>query len=177
MWAIRMGIAVSLLFSTTLFAQEDTWTKVRYSGGMLQTSVDAKDWDNHLEVTAERITLRLKDGQGIVISTKDVTALSYGQEAGRRIGASGLLVPPVGLVKLVHKSRDHFIGLEFANHAQKGSLLLQGDKDNYEAILKALANGTGLPIAVSEEDRRFVPREAKTVIVPESGERISASTK
>jgi len=177
MWAIRAAVAVLLLCSTLAFAQEDTWTKVRYSGGLLQTSVDAKDWDNHLEVTLDRITLRLKDGQGIVISTKDVTALSYGQEAGRRIGKGGLLLPPVGLVKLVHKSRDHFIGLEFATRSQKGSLLLQGDKDNYEAILKALTKGTGLPVATSEEDRRFVPREAKTVVVPESSERVSASTK
>lgn len=175
MWAIRICTAV-LLLSSGLLAQDDTWNKVRYDSGYLQTSVDSKNWDNHLEITPERITLRLKDGQGLVIPTKDVTALTYGQEADRRLSKRGLLVPPVGLVKLVHRSRDHFIGIEFTTPYQSGSLLLQGDKDNYEAILKALSKFTGKPVSVSEEDRKFVPREAKTVIV-RGEERISAATK
>ncbi len=164
MWAIRI-CATILLCSVFACAQDDTWDKLRYDGGMLQTSVDSKDWGNHLEVTAERITLRLKDGQGVVIPAKDVTSLSYGQEADRRMGKLGVLVAPVGVVRLVHKSRDHFIGLEFTSRGEHGSLLLQGDKDNYEAILRALAQSTGKPVAVSEEDRKFVPKQAKTVIV------------
>jgi hypothetical protein len=164
MWAIRIS-ALILLCSTLVLAQEDTWEKVRYERGMLQTSVDSKDWGNHLDVTTERITFRLKDGQGIVIPVKDVTSLSYGQEADRSLGKLGVLVAPVGVVRLVHKSRDHFIGLEFTSRGEHGSLLLQGDKDNYESILKALAKNTGKPVAVSQEDRKFVPKEAKTVIV------------
>lgn len=175
MWAIRICTAV-LLLSTCVLAQDDIWNKVRYDSGYLQTSVDSKDWDNHLEVTSERITFRLKDGQGLVIPAKDVTALSYGQEADQRLSKRGLLVPPVGLVKLVHRSRDHFIGIEFATPYQTGSLLLQGDKDNYEAILKALSKCTGKAVSVSEDDRKFVPREAKTVIVRDD-QRISAATK
>lgn len=176
MWAIRVG-AFILLCSTFMLAQEDTWDKVRYSSGMLHTSTDSKDWGNHLEVTSERITFRLKDGQGVVIPVKDVTSLSYGQEADRRLGKLGVLVAPVGVVRLVHKSRDHFLGVEFTSRGEHGSLLLQGDKDNYEAILKALAKSTGKPVAVSKEDRKFVPKEAKTVIVPADDQRISAAAK
>ncbi len=164
MWAIRIS-AMILCCSALVLAQEDTWDKVRYDRGLLQTSVDAKDWGNHLEITSEKITFRLKDGQGLVVPVKDVTSLSYGQEADRRLGKLGVLVAPVGVVRLVHKSRDHFIGLEFTSRGEHGSLLLQGDKDNYQAILKALASSTGKPVAVSQEDRKFVPKEAKTVIV------------
>ena len=164
MWSIRLG-AVVLLCSTSVVAQEDTWDKIRYDRGIMQTSVDTKDWGNQLEVTSERITFRLKDGQGVVIPVQDVTSLSYGQEADRRLGKLGVLVAPVGVVRLVHKSRDHFIGLEFTSRGDSGRLLLQGDKDNYQAILRALAKSTGKPIAVSQEDRKFVPKEARTVIV------------
>jgi len=176
MWSIRLG-AVVLLCSVFVLAQEDTWDKVRYNGGMVQTSVDAKDWGNHLEITPERITFRLKDGQGLVIPANDVTSLSYGQEADRRLGKLGVLVAPVGVVRLVHKSRDHFIGLEFVSPGGNGRLLLQGDKDNYGAILKALAMSTGKPVTVSPEDRKFVPKEAKTLIVRDEDQRMSAAAK
>lgn len=175
MWFVRSSVACLLLCSAFAFAQDDTWDKVRYNQGMLQTSVDAKEWGNHLEITSERITFRLKDGQGIIVPAKDVTALSYGQEADRRLSKRGLLVPPVGLLKLMHKSREHFIGVEFTSRGEKGSLLLQGDKDNYEAILKALAKSTGVPVSVSEEDRKFVPTAAKTSIVKEPEEQKTAA--
>jgi hypothetical protein len=177
MWGIRTSIALIVLCSAVAFAQEDSWDKVRYSGGSLQTSVDPKDWGNHLEVTSEKITFGLKDGQGIVVLAKDVTALSYGQEANRRIGKLGVLVAPVGLVKLLHKSRLHFIGMEYTIHGQKGALLLQGDKDNYEAILRALIKSTDAPVSVSEKDRTFVPNTAKTVIVKEPEEEVTKAKK
>jgi hypothetical protein len=55
--------------------------------------------------------------------------------------------------------------LEFTSRGEHGSLLLQGDKDNYKAILRALTKSTGEPVAVSQEDRKFIPKEAKIVVV------------
>src|SRR6185437_13968896 len=40
---------------------------------------------------------------------------------------------------------------------KKAGLLLQGDKDNYRAILTALEGATGAPLSVSEKDREYVP--------------------
>jgi hypothetical protein len=74
-------IAVVLLaLSTTVYAaaEGNSWDKVRYNGGTLQTKVSPKDWDNHLTVTSDMITLKLKDGQQVEIATKSVTGLSYG---------------------------------------------------------------------------------------------------
>jgi hypothetical protein len=180
MWAIRICIAVLLLFAAAFAQQPDwdaSWDKVRYNGGTLQTSVDPKDWENFLQITAERVTFRLKDGQGLVIPAKDVTSLSYGQEAHRRMGTMGVIIAPVGLLKLLHKSRLHFIGLEFTSHGDKGELLLQGDKDNYQAILNTLQKVTQVPVSVSEKDRPFVPSTAKTVIINEPEAEVSNARK
>jgi hypothetical protein len=154
---------VLLALSTTLYAtsQGNSWNKVRYNGGTLQTKVDPKDWNNHLTVTSDTITLKLKDGQQVEIPTKSVTGLSYGQEAHRRVGtmiALGILVSPVALFGLMHKTRLHFIGIEYTTpDSKKAGLLLQGDKDNYRAILTALEGSTGAPLSVSEKDREYVP--------------------
>ena len=80
--------ALVLCVTITGYALSDSegnrWDRVRYNGGTLQTKVDPHDWDNHLTVTSDLITFKLKDGQQVEIPTKSVTGLSYGQE---RIGA------------------------------------------------------------------------------------------
>lgn len=154
---------VLLALSTTLYATSEgnSWNKIRYNGGTLQTKVDPKDWNNHLTVTSDTITLKLKDGQQVEIPAMSVTGLSYGQEAHRRVGtmiALGILVSPVALFGLMHKTRLHFIGIEYTTpDSRKAGLLLQGDKDNYRAILTALEGSTGAPLSVSEKDREYVP--------------------
>lgn len=109
-------------------AQGNSWDKVRYSGGILQTKVDAKDSDNHLTGTSDKITLQLKDKQTLETPTSSVTGLSYGQEAHRRVGtmvAVGIAVTPIALFGLFHKTRLHLIGIElvllsFALHTPAG---------------------------------------------------------
>lgn len=149
----------------------NSWDKVRYNGGTFQTKVDPKDWDNHLTVTSSLITFKLKDDQQVEIDPKSVTGLSYGQEAHRRVGtmvALGILVSPLALFGLMHKTRLHFIGIEYKDKDGKGvGLLLQGHKDNYRAILTALEGATGAPLSVSEKDREYVPGLPNTNIVSE----------
>lgn len=158
----RKAVALALVCCTYALADTgNSWSRVRYNGGTVQTKVDAKDWDNHLTVTSDRIVFQLKDGQKIEIATHSVTGLSYGQEAHRRVGtmvALGILVAPVALFGLFHKTRLHFIGIEYKTpDGKKAGLLLQGDKGNYRAILMALKSATGAPLAVAEKDREFVP--------------------
>src|SRR5271154_3792098 len=114
------------------------------------------------------ITLALKDGKKVEISPKTVTSLSYGQEAHRRVGtmiALAILVSPVALFGLLHKTRLHFIGIQYTLPDNKtGGILLQGDKDNYRAILVALQGVTGAPVSVGEKDREFVPVSVRTEV-------------
>src|SRR3569832_916329 len=116
----------------------NSFTKVRYNAGTLQTTVSPKEWDNKLVITSELITLTLKDGQKVDIDPKTVTSLSYGQEAHRRVGtmvALAILVAPVAQFGLFHKTKLHYIGVEYEKDGKKSGLLLQGDKDNSRGIL------------------------------------------
>ena len=153
-------------------AQGNSWDKVRYNGGTLQTKVDPKDWNNRLTVTSDLVTFELKDGQKLEIPAKKIAALSYGQEAHRRVGtmvALGVLVAPIALFGLFHKTRLHFIGIQFTTADGKASgVLIQGHKDNFRAIMTALEAASGAPVSVSEKDREFVPGLANTQTAKES---------
>lgn len=149
---IRVLILSLLLlsFASVATAAEKTW-KVRYNAGPLNTKSDPKNWDNNLTVEPDSVTLRLRDGQKLEVKSRSVTGLSYGQEAYRR------LTTVFVVYGLFHKSREHFIGIEYDNDGKKTGLLLQGDKDDYRDILGALKRATGASIAVSDkDDRRFV---------------------
>ena len=126
------------------------------------------------------ITLALKDGKKLEISPKSVTSLSYGQEAHRRVGtmiALAILISPVALFGLFHKTRLHFIGVQYVDAANKSAgILLQGDKDNYRAILVALQGVTGVPVSVSDKDREFVPVGVRAEVT-KSSEATSADPK
>jgi len=72
--------------------------------------------------------LALKDGKKLEIPPKSVTSLSYGQEAHRRVGtmvALAILVAPVALFGLFHKTRLHYIGIQYTTPDNKtGGILL-----------------------------------------------------
>ena len=175
----RQLLATMLCAALLASAQGNSWDKVRYNGGTVQTKVGPKDWGNRLTITSDRIALKLKDGQALEIPTSAVTGLSYGQEAHRRVGTMVALafLTPLALFGLFHKTRLHFIGIEYKTLDGKGAgLLLQGDKNNYRAILVALKGATGAPLAVSEKDREFVPAGVQTKVVKESeGEKAGES--
>jgi hypothetical protein len=174
-----MGITkrlLAILLGTALlaYAQGNTFDKVRYNGGTVSTKVNPKDWNNKLTITPDLILLTLKDGQKAEIDPKSVTSLSYGQEAHRRVGtmiALAVLVAPVALFGLLHKTRLHFIGVQYKTpDGKSGGLLLQGDKDNYRAILVALQGVTGVPVAVGEKERGFIPVGVTTSVAKEPAE-------
>lgn len=168
---LKRAVAVVLCSSIFTYASGNTF-KVRYNGGSIASQVDPKDWGNNLEVTADAITLQLKDGAKLSIQPKSVSSLSYGQEAHRRVGtmiALAVLVAPVALFGLFHKTRLHYIGIQYKTPDGKDAgILLQGDKDNYRAILVALQGVTGTPVAVAEKDREFVPVGVTTNVAKES---------
>jgi hypothetical protein len=166
MKALRRVCVTMMVLSVLTYGQGNNFDKIRYNGGTVQTKVKPDDWDNRLVVTSEEIKLELKDGQKVVIDPKRVTALGYGQEAHRRVGTMVALafISPVALVGLLHKTRLHYISVEYTESEEKKSaLLIQAHKDNYRAVLTALRGATGAPVAVSEEDRKFVPIGVETV--------------
>lgn len=170
---VRKVVALVLCWSLLAYATGNTF-KVRYNGGSVASKVDPKDWGNTLSVTPDAISLQLKDNAKIDIPPKSVTSLSYGQEAHRRVGtmvALAVLVAPVALFGLFHKTRLHYIGIQYKTPDGKDAgILLQGDKDDYRAILVALQGVTGAPVAVADKDREFVPVGVTTSAAKESQE-------
>ena len=168
-------IVLCMCLSLATYGQGNSFDRVRYNGGSVDSKVDPKEWKNTLTVTSDRITLALKDGKNLEISPRAVTSLSYGQEAHRRVGtmiALAILVAPVALFGLFHKTRLHYIGIQYTDSANNSAgILLQGDKDNYRAILVALQGVTKVPVSVSEKDREFVPVGVKSEIAKGGEER------
>lgn len=149
-------LALFLACTVLVYAQGNTFSKVRYNGGSVPSKVDPKSWDNTLTVTSDLITLALEDGVKVEIPPRAVTSLSYGQEAHRRVGtmiALAVLLAPVALFGLFHKTRLHYIGIQYTTPDNKAAgILLQGDKDNYRAILVALQGVSGAAVSVSDSD-------------------------
>jgi PEGA domain len=176
----RRLVALLLCSTVAAWAQGNSFDKVRYNGGSVDSKVDPKDWHNQLTVTSDMITLALKDGKKLEIPPKTVTSLSYGQEAHRRVGtmiALAILISPVALFGLLHKTRLHFIGIQYTLPDNKtGGILLQGDKDNYRAILVALQGVTGAPVSVAEKDREYVPVSIQTQVTKSEEEKTTEET-
>jgi hypothetical protein len=166
MQALKKALGITLCFAVSVWAQGNSFDKVRYNGGSVDSKVDPKDWHNKLTVTSDMIRLDFADGKKLEIQPKTVTSISYGQEAHRRVGtmiALAILVAPVALFGLFHKTRLHYIGVQYTTPDNKSAgILLQGDKDNYRAILVALQGVTGVPVAVGEKDREFIPVGVRT---------------
>jgi len=169
---VKRLLALCLACAVPCWADGNSFDRVRYNGGSVDSKVDPKEWKNHLTVTSDLITLELKDGKKVAIPAKSVTSLSYGQEAHRRVGtmvALAVLVSPVALFGLFHKTRLHYIGIQYSTPDEKSAgILLQGDKDNYRAMVVALQGVTGAPVSVAEKDREFLPVGVKTTLAKNS---------
>jgi hypothetical protein len=152
---IRRTLASILVLAVgclqSLGDDSNSWNKVRYIGGTIQAKVDPYDWNTVLTVTPDAIVFVFAHRQTLRINPARVISLSYGQEAHRRVGEmvalSVMMVSPLALFGLLHKSKDHFIGIQFQGGDGKAAgLLLEADKNNYRAILSALTAITGKPV-------------------------------
>ena len=140
-----------MLLATALCAANNSWNKISYIGGTVPAKTNPYDWNTTLTVTPGEITLVIAYGKPLKIPVQQVTALSYGQEAHRRVAEmvalSVMVVNPAALFGILHKSKEHFIGIEFqGENGKPESVLLQAHKDNYKAILEALSAATGKPV-------------------------------
>lgn len=164
---LSTSIVILLTFSLLTYGQGNTFKKIRYQGGSIASKVKPDDWNNKLTVTPDDIKLDFKDGVTCNIDPKKVTGLSYGQEAHRRVGTMivlAVLLTPLALFGLFHKTRKHYVGIEWQDaEGKKNGVLLQADKDNYKGVLMALRGVTGAPVAVSNEERKYVPTGIETV--------------
>ena len=133
-----------------LRADGNSWNKLRYAGGTVEAKVNDFDWNTTLTVKPDAIVVVFAHRTTVRLQPLQVTALSYGQEAHRRVAdmvALSLVVTPLALFGLLHTSKVHFIGIEYRTADGKpGAILLEADKNNYRAILEVLKAVTGKPV-------------------------------
>jgi len=176
---LRKTIALLVCASVFAYADGNTFNRVRYNGGSVSTTVKPDDWDNTLIVNSDAIVLKLKDEKSVSIPPKQVTSLSYGQEAHRRVGTAvgiGLVTLGAGALFALHKTKLHYIGVNYTDSTgSKQGILLQGDKSNFRAIIVALQGVTGAPVSVGEKDREEIPAGITVQAVAQPSESAAAS--
>lgn len=146
-WIIPLLLVVCSLTE----AAGNSWNKIRYDGGTVPAKVNPYDWNTTLTVSPDRILLMFAHRTTFALEPSQVTGLSYGEEAHRRVAdmvtLSVVFLNPFMLFGILHQSKNHFIGIEFRDDKGKsGAILLEADKNNYRAILKTLQAITGKPV-------------------------------
>jgi hypothetical protein len=148
--AIASTVILALFTAGVLPAEGNSWNKLRYGGGTVEAKVNPFDWNTTLSVTGGSIVLQLGPKQMLRLKPAQVTALSYGEEAHRRVAdmvALSVVATPLALFGILHKSKQHFVGIEFKDDGGKpGAVLLEADKNNYRTILQVLKTVTGKPV-------------------------------
>jgi hypothetical protein len=141
---------------TWVLAQEGNQYQVRYRGGTVAAKVKPTDWSNILTINPDTIQLRLKDGQNLLIDPKKVSAVSYDEEATRRVKtyAGTAVIIPFFAVRLNGKKHRHFVGLEYTTgDGKNAALLLESKSDQYQALLASLKAVTGKEARVEEKKK------------------------
>jgi hypothetical protein len=147
---MRRLVTCIVVLAAPLWGEGNSWNKIRYSGGTVEAKVNPFDWNTTLTVTGDAITLQIGPRQTVRLKPAQVTALSYGQEAHRRVAdmvALSFIATPLALFGILHKSKAHFVGIEYkGDDGKPGAVLLEADKNNYRPILQVLKTVTGKPV-------------------------------
>ncbi len=135
------------------------------------TKTDQKDWDNTLNVAADKLSVncpKCLPTQTITISKADVVALHYGQNAYHH-WVSGIITGVaslgVGLIVGLMPHHQHFYSVDTKDGSALG---IQADKSNYKEIAGILQNFAGLPIQVTAKDAHFLSGYNTKVVAEDS---------
>jgi len=163
MKVISILLCVFLTFS--LPASGQSFPKgIKYLGGpgFSPEKGVRKSWDNSLALTEKEITFGFRKDlhPPETIPVSSVKRLTYGQATTRRVGkwiAVGVLVAPIALVGIFHKSRQHRILIEWTDEQKhERGMLMQAHKNQFEEILNALTYRTGKPLYATAKDKEWL---------------------
>jgi hypothetical protein len=149
---VKRIILLAALAARLTAGNGNSWNKLRYSGGTVPANVNPYDWNTTLTVSSDNIVLMFAHRTSLSLAPSQITGLSYGEQAYHRVAdmvtLSIVFVNPLMLFGILHQSRNHFIGIEFrGTDGKSGAVLLEADKNIYQAILKTLTAVTGKPVA------------------------------
>jgi len=142
-------LALMLVLAPGLSAQGNSWNRIRYGGGTVVAKVDPYDWNTTLTIASDKIVMVFGHRVTLNLKPSQVTALSYGEEAHRRVAdmvTLSVFFTPLALFGLLHESKNHFVGIEYDDSGKPGAVLLEVHKDSYKAVLETLKAVTGKPV-------------------------------
>ncbi len=97
-------------------------------------------------------------GQSITIAYQDMTALEFGQKAGRRVGAAigtSVLLGPVGLAMLFSKKKSHYLTIDFKDADAKDQVVvLELGKDIVRTTIPIVETRSGKKITYQDDDAK-----------------------
>lgn len=141
-------IVIGLVTASTVFAVDAK--KATYVGGTVSGIHEQAEGSFQ---TSDPVFLQFDAGKhgGIDIPYKSITALEYGQKAGRRV-AMAVLVSPWALFS---KKRNHFLTVTYtdASGAEQAAVFELG-KDIIRTSLKVLEVRSGREIEYQDEEAR-----------------------
>ncbi|MBZ5499937.1 MAG: hypothetical protein LAP85_26365 [Acidobacteriia bacterium] len=151
--AAALVIAAAIFSAHGAWAVGSSWNKIRYMGGTIQAKVNPYDYNTTLTVSPDSIVLAFSPRPTVRIKPAQVTSISYGQEAQRRVAAVVALSTPGNPPALfgLLRTKDHFLGIVYqTNDGKSGAVLLEAHRNFYLDILEALKIVTGKPIEISK---------------------------
>ena len=137
---------------------------IKYLGGPGFPDVkDVRDsWGNSLTITDAEVTLGFRKNliPTETFPTNRLTRITYGQATTRRVGkwvAVAVLLAPLALVGIFHKSRQHRVLMEWIDDEERErAILMQVHKDEFVAVLNDLAVRTRQPIYADAKDKEWL---------------------
>jgi hypothetical protein len=150
--------------STPASAAPEQFTHViKYLGGAGFPDFKGKEtWDNDMTITADSVIAVFADTSLAPRSVPlaGVTKVIYGQAASRHVGrwvAIGVLVAPVALFGLFHKSRHHFVALSWNDeNGQERGVYVEVNKDHFRRLLNTVSYRTGKPIYADPKEQKWL---------------------
>ncbi len=121
-------------------------------------------WNNGLHITNTEITFSFNKNliPSETISLAAVNRITYGQATTRRVGrwiAVGILLAPVALFGMFHKSRQHRVLIEWTDDQERDrGLLMQVHKKHFVGLLNDLSFRSNQPIYADADDREWLFR-------------------
>ena len=145
------GILIGLLLGTgQAEAADHVWKRLRYQGGTIEAKVNPFDWNTALTTSGTRMQFVFAGQKTVMIDAADVTSLSYGQMAYRRVAdmaTLSVLLTPVALFGILHQSKDHLVSIQFkSSDGRPCAVLLAVHKDAYRDLLVNLSILTKKPV-------------------------------
>ncbi len=146
---MKSGIAFFVclaLLCTPVYAAKDARVSydIVYDGGSVQGVKAGADLKLFVQPAA--FSLEQSKKEVVSVTAGSITEISYGQDVHRRVGSAiavGVFTLGVGALLALSKSKKHFIGVTWADGANKGGLAIQCSKNEYRGVLAALEGISG----------------------------------